>query len=467
MSSRLKPGSALLFLLLAFPSYGPVRAQETPAPAVKHGGSANIRTQSHLALGDFMTIGGIEIEQETARPYVYVNRWREQMGFDVISVADPGNPKVIYSWRFGSPEKHSAWALGESGKYFKTHGRYYYVKAVEFSPNTLDADVGAIIFDVTGLPDASKVKEVVRIRAPEIVEGFTNVFPYKHSDGRALLFAAVQDLPPGTRPHANIYDLDKMLAGDPNFGLIGTVPIPEVPLKAFTRGYHDVFAAYDPGAGQDRFYGAGTGGFHLFDVTHPELARHIGSISGISGVQMGHTIVPTPDVRYAITQMEYQFSPLMVFDIKPLLDGSAKNVSKPIAAWTPDWRDLPHNHEVRWPYVFDAAYEDGLQILDIRDAKNPKPVGWFYTCECAHLTGFVVRPMQLHGPSVFSGAMEVDIRNADGLIVLSDLNTGFWAFRMDGFKGWNGNDYDMPNISSAQDWDNGPVKQAVTRRSAT
>ena len=50
----------------------------------------------------------------------------------------------------------------------------------------------------------------------------------------------------------------------------------------------------------------------------------------------------------------------------------------------------------------------------------------------------------------------IDVRNADGLIVVSDFRTGFWAFRMDGFNGWNGHQWGMPNISSAQDWDNGP-----------
>jgi hypothetical protein len=27
---------------------------------------------------------------------------------------------------------------------------------------------------------------------------------------------------------------------------------------------------------------------------------------------------------------------------------------------------------------------------------------------------------------------------------------------MDGFDGWNGHQWGVPNISSAQDWDNGP-----------
>ena len=48
------------------------------------------------------------------------------------------------------------------------------------------------------------------------------------------------------------------------------------------------------------------------------------------------------------------------------------------------------------------------------------------------------------------------VGNADGLIVISDLATGFWAFKMDGFDGWYGHQWGMPNISSAQDWDNGP-----------
>ena len=50
----------------------------------------------------------------------------------------------------------------------------------------------------------------------------------------------------------------------------------------------------------------------------------------------------------------------------------------------------------------------------------------------------------------------MDVRNADGLIVVSDMTTGFWAFRMDGFLGWNGADWGYPDISSAQKWDSGP-----------
>ena len=57
---------------------------------------------------------------------------------------------------------------------------------------------------------------------------------------------------------------------------------------------------------------------------------------------------------------------------------------------------------------------------------------------------------------LMQGAWGVDVRNADGLIVISDQDTGFWSFKMDGFDGWNGHQWGVPNVSSAQDWDNGP-----------
>jgi hypothetical protein len=246
-------------------------------------------------------------------------------------------------------------------------------------------------------------------------------------------------------PHANVYDMDRFLAGEPGQGLIGTVPMPNADSRS-NFGYHDIHVEYDTASRQVRFYGAGNGGFYIFDVTRPESPAFLVGIPVINGVavQRAHTMIPTPDGRYVVTQMEVQFSPLMIFDLKPVWDKTVPSVSIPISVWTADWHDLPHNHKMRWPYIFDAAYEDGLQVIDIRDPLNPKTAGYAYTCSCQHMTGYVDE-QHIHGPSVFSGAMETDIRNADGLIVLSDLNTGFWSFRMDGFKGSKGSEQRPPN----------------------
>lgn len=279
-------------------------ASAQPAPA-KTGHSHNMHELSHLELGPFMTVGGIAIEQELSRPYVYVDRWHDQDGFDVLDIRDPAAPKVIARWRIEHPERHRL-SRGETGKYFKTHGRYYYIKATEFESRTLDSDLGAIVFDVT---DPSAPREAGRIRSPEFMDGFVNVFPYRHSDGRMLVFAAVRTFPDPMAPHANVYDMDRFLAGDPKQGLIGTIPMPNAE-HGVGRGYHDVHVERDAASGQDRFYGAGNGGFYLFNVTHPETPTLITSIPDPNGVPAAraHTIVPTPDGRYVVTQMEVQFS---------------------------------------------------------------------------------------------------------------------------------------------------------------
>jgi len=80
--------------------------------------------------------------------------------------------------------------------------------------------VGAIIFDVTGLPDTSKVKEVAQIKVLEPgapLVGFHTLTPYKHSDGRVLLFATS-----GFGP-APVYDLGRIVDGG-SAEQIGKVP---------------------------------------------------------------------------------------------------------------------------------------------------------------------------------------------------------------------------------------------------
>ena len=433
-------GAKTLALMLLLP---PSVDAQYGTPTGKAGGSDNIEVVSHLPMKGCFTIGGIDIEQELSRPYVYVSGFAENAGFTVISVADPENPEVIYEWEY--PDRENRFGLaGENGRYFKLDGRYYYAKTVQFTAGTPDDDLGLIVFDVTGLPDPTTVKEVARIGG----EGarVVHVFPYKHSDGRTLLVTT-----PRTGPYAHIYDAALLLTGSATEALVGIVPVPETPLKSVRRGYHDTYVAYDPATRQDKLYGAGAAGFHVFDITRPTDPEHLFSMAGGRGVvASGHTVVPTSDARYAIGTVERQYWPVMVFDLQPGLEGETELISEPVGAWTADWRDASHIVDIRWPYVFVAAFEDGLQIFNIFDPKHPTTEGWYHTCVCFHQQGW-------GGSSVLNGAAEVDVRNADGLIVMSDYTSGFWAFRLEGFNGWNGSQWKMPNISTEQDWDRGPV----------
>jgi hypothetical protein len=367
-------------------------------------------------------------------------------GTDIISIKDPAKPVVIYSWRIPNSELHQGNG-GMDNKYFKLRGRYYDVQSLQFGSQGPDADVGAHVLDVTSLPDVSKIVSKGYIKAPDLPGGFHNMFAYKHSDGRVLLFTTVQG------PYAHVYDMSKFLAGDAAQGLIAKVPVPEGADQAYLstsgRGYHDFYVGFDPATSRDIFYGAGSGGYYLYDVTQVETPKLITSIQGASGVPRGHTFTPTPDGRYAVAETEYQYAPLRIFDLKPGLDGQEQTIRRPIGAWTARWQGLSHNHEVRWPYVFVSAYEDGLQVFNMMDPTNPYTVGYYDTYDGPNKVGMC-------GDNVCNGAFGVDVRNADGLIVIEDFRTGVWTFKMEGFDGWNGHQWGMPNNSSAQDWDNGP-----------
>jgi hypothetical protein len=245
-----------------------------------------------------------------------------------------------------------------------------------------------------------------------------------------------------------------IVEGDLENARVGLVPVPESTLGSGDgRGYHDFYVGYHPDTAEDRFYGGGTGGYYIYDVSdlkNPELRI---SLTGISGVNYGHTFTPSPDGRYVIAETEYQYAPLRIFDLQPALEGEQTNIRSPISAFTANWQNLVHNHEVRWPYVFVSGYLDGLQVFNVQDPENPATVGFYDT---------YLGPPNPVRSSMFNGAFGVDVRNADGLIVISDMSTGLWTMRMDGFQGWNGEDWGYPNISSAQDWDNPVARRPVS-----
>ena len=173
-------------------------------------------------LGGYLHVADVEIEQEESRPFVYVSKRFDPTGFDVISVADPDNAEVIYRWRIENSELHQG-SGALDGRYFKHDGRYYYVQSVQFGQGGPGADLGALVFDVTGLPDADHVREVGRISAPEVQGGFHNIFMYKHSDGRPLLFTTTRS------EFAYVYDMGRFVEGDTEGALVARIANPETP----------------------------------------------------------------------------------------------------------------------------------------------------------------------------------------------------------------------------------------------
>ena len=449
--TRIFAGAAALVLL------GTTQAQAQYASPGQNF-SPNVHLMTHVPLAGAQKVSDIEVEQDLSRPYAYISRGPDPIGFDVVSFKNLSKGQRIYSWSIEKPELHQG--RGVNGKYFKLKGRYYYVQAVQIRAGSPDRDLSSIIFDVTGLPDTSKVKEVGRIRVPEAPGGAHNLFPYRHSDGRVLLFNTAE-APSGYPYGALVYDMEKFVAGAPDFGLVGGIPLPEP--RGAARGYHDAYVAYDVANHRDLFYGGGPettqqGGNFVYDITDLKNPKLIATIIAQSSMQSGgHTFVATPDGRYAMTIMTSPaHQPVRLWDLKPALDGTTPVIKMPIGEWSAETPSKSgHMIEIRWPYAFIADYEQGLRILDIRNPTDPMQVGFYDTYDYRI-------PFEPGG--VAFGAYGLDVRNADGLIVVADDYSGFWAFKMDGFDGWNGHDWGMPNVSSVQDWDNGPEGAPKTGR---
>ena len=206
-------------------------------------GSSNMKVLSHVGVGSDYRLGDLDLEQEMSRPYAYLAMRKDVAGFGVINLKDPAKAYMMYQWNIEEPELHMGGG-GQDIEYFKTHGRYYVMTALQFMNGGPDVDLAGVVHDVTSLPDTTGIKEVRRFRVPDAPGGFHDVFPYKHSDGRVIMFAT-------SGGGGRIYDLDKFIAGDANQGYIGIVPVPAPPGVTSSSGrtsYHDFYVAYDPAA---------------------------------------------------------------------------------------------------------------------------------------------------------------------------------------------------------------------------
>jgi len=411
-------------------------------------GTRNITVVSHLPLPGLPDSNAdLTVEQDPARPFAYVAKRFGHSGFMAINLENPERPELIYRWIIENPELHLGTGCLDN-KYAKLENRVYLVLVCQFSAGGPNNDLGGIVFDVTSLPDPSGVRKIAEMRLPEAPGGFHTVFNYKHSDGRVLVAVTTMS------EFTDLYDLADLVAGDVR--PVSRISIPDAAGRR-TRQWHDMYLAYDPASGRDMFYGAGTGGYHVFDITDAENPSLEVSVTNIPGTLDGHTLSVSPDGRYAYTMPEptYQHAPLRVFDLKPA-DGSRTISGSGIGAWTAKWNGASHNHQVRWPYVFISGQDDGLQIINVADPTRPYTVGYYHTRQRPSLWGGGQETRNATRGYIYDGAWGVAVRNSDGLIVVSDFNSGFWAFRLEGFQGWDGNNWNMPNISAEQFWDTGP-----------
>ena len=376
-----------------------------PSVALAQERSRNI--ESFLRFDVQGGVASLHVEQD--RPIVWVARNLGGIGGFVITPRE--QPEEAGSLRASNIRDIDL---------LKDDGRYFLVAALE-SP-------ALRFWDITDPGDADLVANLRRE-----VE-YQALFTYKHSGGQALLVAT-------NGGPVEVFDLESILDGDEEPLMVMDTP---EDLPAPTSGFDSAFAGYEPISQQDRLYLAGAGGYYVYDITDlsavGEPLTHISS----AAVQRGRMIVPLPDASRALTLAEYRTAPIRTFAL------DAPRVRTADGAWMGDWEEEYASVQVRWPYAFVAAYEAGLYVINIFDPANPYTDAYYRTTQ--HVNG----PPLDRGPI---GAWQVDVRNSDGLIFVNDSQTGWWALQLEAFSSWHGHQWGLPNMSNAQDWDNGPDRQ--------
>ena len=398
--------------------------------------------------------GGRHRDRAGSRPALRLLCGFVNFDVQIYDISNPAAPKKIYRLddrESGAPPRHR-----RDGRQVLQDRQQVLLRAVATSscraaPTPTSA---RSIFDVTGLPDRARSRSSRGSAIPPSPGGFHNIFAYKHSDGRALYFATINQtegaglrsrqgrerrrlrrLARRRRAESDAVQADRRRRLP---RLLRRLRPGHAPGQVLRRGARRLF-----GVGRD----ASRAPTQLFTITS-------------LGMDIAHTFTPSPDGRYAVTETEYQYTPLRDLGSRARPDGQdAEHRPRRSAPGRPTGATWRTTTRCAGPTCSSSAYEDGFQVFDLKDPKHPKTDGWFYTCECEHEHGLRRHSGQrlAEHDSVEQGAFGVDVRNYDGLIVISDMRSGLWMFQLDGFNGWNGHDYGMPNISSVQDYDHGPV----------
>ena len=343
------------------------------------------------------------------------------------------------------------------GKYFKIDGRYYYVQSLQFQQGTpgrrprrrrLRCDRSARREQGQG-----GGADPLSRRRPG---GFHNIFAYKHSDGRVAAVrhdqrqqgAGLRSGQGGERRRPG--HLADRRGAEPD-------AVPADRRRRLPRLLRRLRPRHAPGQVLRRRAGRILGlGRDPPRGPDPAVHHH----------RSGHSTWPTPSRRRPTDATP---SPRRSTSTRRSGSGTCSPVSParprtstpPISAWTADWRDLSHNHEVRWPYVFVSAYEDGLQVFRPRGSEAPED-RWAAAIPASASTSRASAASPENGwqgdQQRGAGRLRhrrAELRRADRAV--SDMRTGTLALQdRRASTGWNGHDYGMPNISSVQDWDTGP-----------
>src|SRR4051794_22220089 len=94
-------GSILIVFVTAILAI-PAAAQYAPGQHF----SPNVHLVYHVPLAGAQKVPDIEVEQALSRPYAYISRGPDPIGFDIVTLKDPAKAHRLYNWTIEKPELH-------------------------------------------------------------------------------------------------------------------------------------------------------------------------------------------------------------------------------------------------------------------------------------------------------------------------------------------------------------------------
>jgi choice-of-anchor B domain-containing protein len=293
-------------------------------------------------------------------------------GVSIIDVTDPSNIAEVEFIPFVSAPPVGWYDI-------KTYQNYMYVSS--------EGSSSILIVDLSSLPDSASV-----------IGTFSGLGSAPHNiyiDPEAGILYAVEDFTFDTT--VRIFSL-----ADP----MNPVQLSAINTSNNATDSHDVFA-------QDSvlYIAEGTnpsiGIYDVSDPTDPVLLRR----HNIGAAGYVHQVWVSEDNNYMMTTEETPGRTVKVWDIGDLND--IRLISEYLGE-----SQLAHNAYIRGDYVYISHYESGLKVLDF---SNPSEVTEF---------GFYDTYLQADSPD-YNGAWGVYPFAQNGLIFVSDIQSGLYVLRLD------------------------------------
>ncbi|HSK76711.1 MAG TPA: choice-of-anchor B family protein [Thermoanaerobaculia bacterium] len=205
-------------------------------------------------------------------------------------------------------------------------------------------------------------------------------------------------------------------------------------LPSWTGSGHDCHDSFSrsnvPGSGgKDLLYSADgyATRYRILDVTNvrsggaPALVGESAAVSGI----YAHSNWLDDDSHYLYAFEEFNVRDIGVYDVS----NPASPTQVTAFQWSGDatGNSRIHNGQVRGKYLITAYYEAGLRVFDISNPANPVEVGKYETWRDPDGDGTFNKTITGN----FNGAWNLHVFLPSGNVLLSDMKSGTFIFRVD------------------------------------